>query len=95
MTKHLRLAGETLRVVQGVYWYGGIAIKLHAQDGEPFLTLTTNLPETPTLPPGEFAVKVWSENEPHIADILAAGLFEDTGKRIPTGFVEAHVWRLK
>jgi len=101
LTKHMRLAGETMTVVQGSYYSphgftgGGIAIRLAAENGDPFLTLTTNLPETPTLAHGEFAVKVWSENAPYIADILASGLFEDTGKRITTGFVEAHVWRMK
>lgn len=42
----------------------------------------------------EFTVKSWSENEPLVEPMLATGLFEDTGRRVPSGFVEAPVWRL-
>ena len=44
---------------------------------------------------GEFAVRTWSKNESVAKAALASGIFEDTGKRIPTGFVEAQVWRFK
>lgn len=70
----------------------GVVLDIVDSHGEEFMRLTVNIPQA-QLDPGEFAVKVWSENEPFIADILASGLFEDTGKRIPTGLVEAHVWR--
>ncbi len=40
-------------------------------------------------------VKTWSENEAFAKAALATGLFEDTGKRFPTGFVEAQIWKLK
>lgn len=60
---------------------------------EPHSKLTVNLPEAPKLAPGEFHVKTWGENEEVARAALASGLFVDTGRRVPTGFVEAHVWR--
>ena len=95
MTKPLTLAGEPMTVQQSFYTHGGgIALVVVASDGIPFLTLTTNIAAARLLP-GEFCVKVWSENEPYVADILASGRFEDTGKRIAAGFAEAHVWRMR
>jgi hypothetical protein len=40
-------------------------------------------------------VKAWSENEPLIAPLLATGLFEDTGRRTPTGYAVSPTWRIK
>ena len=48
-----------------------------------------------TLADDEFCVKAWSENEPLIAPLLAAGLFEDTGRRTPTGYAVSPTWRIK
>jgi hypothetical protein len=70
---------------------GGQAVTLWHEE-EPFGTLTTNIDGAP-LEPGEFCVKTWSENEPVWPVALASGHFVDTGKRVPTGFVEAQVWR--
>jgi hypothetical protein len=42
---------------------------------------------------GEIFVKTWSENAGWFKKVLDTGLFEDTGKRVPTGFVEAQIWR--
>jgi hypothetical protein len=93
--RRLALAGEAMTLHQSHYTHGGgIALTVVADDGVPFLTLTTNIEQAP-LRDGEFCVKVWSENEPYIADILASGLFVDTGRRVVAGFTEAHVWRLK
>lgn len=58
----------------------------------PVLTFTVNLPDE-HLEPGEFFVKTWSENEPLIPSIRNSGIFIDTGKRVPTGFVMAEVWK--
>lgn len=55
--------------------------------------LTVNLPGY-HLGDGEFFVKTWSENELIIDDIRKSGLFENTGRRVKTGFVEAEVWRV-
>lgn len=70
---------------------GGVFLELR-DDFEPWATVTVNLPEVP-LEPDEFTVKMWSENEAIRQPLLATGLFEDTGKRVPSGFVSAEVWR--
>ena len=63
---------------------------------EPYTVITVNLPDAHyQLSPDEVFVKTWSENEPLVPALLASGLFEDTGLREPTGFVQAQVWRMK
>lgn len=69
---------------------GHMAVELYDEEG-PFTMLSVNLPDD--LGPGEFAVKVWGENECVIDNALASGLFEDTGQRV--GDVDAPVWRIK
>jgi hypothetical protein len=43
----------------------------------------------------EFCVKSWNENEPFVAPMLGTGLFVDTGRTVPFGYVRAPVWRLR
>ena len=63
---------------------------------EPLATLSCNFaPSGVTLADDEFCVKAWSENEPLIAPLLATGLFEDTGRRTPTGYAVSPTWRIK
>jgi hypothetical protein len=47
------------------------------------------------LEPGEFLVKTWSENTSIAAAVKAANIFEDTGKRVPSGFVQAEIWKVR
>jgi len=68
------------------------AIVINSLHGEPIATLTVYI-EGVVLQDGELLVKTWSENERIAQQALESGLFEDTGKRVPTGFVEAQVWR--
>lgn len=70
-----------------------LAIQAYNKDGFLF-NLTTNLPEHP-LEEGEFFVKTWSENAPFIKGIMDMGFFEDTSKKVRTGFVNAPIWRIK
>lgn len=73
---------------------GGTAVVLCDEDG-PFTTLSVNATGTSeALPKDEFCVKLWSENEPLREPLLASGLFEDTGRRIPLGYAFAEVWRI-
>jgi hypothetical protein len=59
-------------------------------------SFSTNLvPSGARIADDEFTVKSWSENEPLVEPMLATGLFEDTGRRVPSGYVEAPVWRLR
>jgi hypothetical protein len=80
----------------GKYSHGNrLAIQaVICEDNSPFAFLTVNLPDHP-LAINEIFVKTWSENEEFAKACMATGLFEDTGERIPTGFVEAQVWRIK
>lgn len=92
----IQACGEKLDLVRRIYAGGNLAIELvSTQDGERFGVLTVNLPESIELGQrGEIAVKTWNENQPLREPALASGLFVDTGRRIPTGHVEAEVWRL-
>lgn len=60
---------------------------------EPWATLTVNIPNA-TIEEDEILVKAWSENEKVAEVALQTGLFEDTGKRVPTGYEYAQVWKL-
>lgn len=85
---------ERLDIMEAAYKGGRRAIFLVSED-LPFGTLTVNLPEE-HLEEGEFFVKTWTENEAIAPFILKkAGLFEDTGKRVDSGFVQAAIWRFK
>ena len=61
---------------------------------ETFASLTVCIPEYKLLE-NEILVKTWSENEllKQLLD-LEHPIFLDTGKRVPTGFVEAEVWKI-
>lgn len=77
------------------YGHGGRPrIDLILDDGEPLATLTVNVPEA-TVQEDEIIVKTWAENEGTAKSVMRTGWFEDTGRRVPTGHVEAEVWRLK
>jgi hypothetical protein len=76
---------------------GAIAVELWLDANTPDgWTFSTNLvPYGARIADDEFAVKAWSENEPLIEPMLATHLFEDTGRRIPIGYVVAPVWRVR
>lgn len=83
-----------LEIQEEIYENNGrICLQLWDKEG-PYATLTTNIPEA-ELAPGEFLIKSWSENHAIAESALRSGLFEDTGRRVRTGFVEAPVWRFK
>lgn len=86
-------------ILVGRYPAGGaIAVQLVAADEptEPMATFSTNLvPCGAQVSCDEFCVKTWSENEVLVSPMLSTGLFEDTGKRVPSGYVVSPVWRIK
>lgn len=92
----LEIDGDQIAVMRTTYSAGGaIAIQLYdLADGAPYTRLSVN-PEKPiALGPDEFIAKTWSENE-YVADAArASDLFEDTGRRVPMGFVTGEVWRI-
>lgn len=71
-----------------------MAIQAICEDGEVFGTVTTNVEGT--LEENEISVKTYSENSwvPQLLEKLPE-VFEDTGKRIQSGFVSVQVWKLK
>jgi hypothetical protein len=90
--------GVKVRLEATNYFNGRLAFLAVIVDGEkkgrPWGKLTVNIPEA-RLEPGEFCVRTWDGGEILAADAMATGAFEDTGKRVPTGHVEAAVWRVK
>ena len=89
--------GEAL-VRVGPYPAGGaIAVQLvGVGTAEPPGVFSTNLvPYGARVGDTEFCAKVWSENEPLVEPMPASGLFEDTGRVEPSGYVLAPVWRIK
>lgn len=90
---HIHAFGEKLAVVEqhnrGLTRYDCVS-----EDGEPWGTLSKILPGV-TLDPGEVLIKTYAENEPFRQPLLDSGLFEDTGKRVPSGFIKLEVWRRK
>lgn len=86
-------SGEKISVKMGVSYQNGQP-KVQLWDDGPAGTLSVASVQSVDLAPGEFLAKVWSENEEIAACALKSGLFIDTGRRIPMGFVEAQVWRI-
>jgi hypothetical protein len=70
------------------------AVFLIDRHKEPIATLSVYI-EGVELEPGEFLAKTWSENQRIADQAYESGLFENTGKIVPTGYVEAEVWRIK
>ena len=86
---------ETCRLIGSRYIDNDApAVRVVSEMGEPMASLTVNMP--PHIPSeGEIFVKAWSENE-RLADTLRDTVFfEDTGRRVSNGYIEAEVWRVK
>ena len=96
---HIETPWGGATILVGRYPTGGaIALQLvvTADPSEPIATFSSNLvPSGANLAANEFCVKTWSENEDLVAPMYLTGLFEDTGKRVPSGHVASPVWRIK
>lgn len=86
----------------GRYPHGGaIFIQLLSANPEddfpgPLATFSVNLKSYGCpVNDNEFNVKGWEENECLVEPMLASGLFEDTGRKFPSGYVVSPVWRLR
>lgn len=82
-----------VKLEHGSYEGGRIAILGYLSDGEPFSTLSVNIPDIKLLE-DEILIKNWSENEAFAKSALQSGYFLNTGKSVRTGFVEAPIWLL-
>lgn len=91
---NIKVADVPCLISTANYPNGRIAIILTCLDGEPYATVSVNLPDHP-MDEGEFAIH--HDIGDHILDpLLACGLFEDTGMKVSYGFVvDQPVWRLK
>jgi hypothetical protein len=78
--------GQQCQVQRGAYVGGRIALELvHPEEGR-VACATVNLPDVP-LAGDEALVKDYSENAGMLAALLQAGIVEDTGRRVESGFV--------
>ena len=71
----------------------GELLRFYDRSWEPLMTVNVLLPDEP-LEDGEILVKDYSENEGLLACLVKEGVVEDTGRRIPSGFVELPVCKL-
>lgn len=84
-----------VKLVADKYHTGNLAIMGVCEDGEPFATLTVNMPQHQhLLEEDEVFIKNWSENESFAQAALISGYFIKTAKSIPTGFVKAPIWKV-
>ena len=90
----LTLWGETIipTFKTAKYVVGQTAVIICDQNGEDYGRITCAIPGA-DINENEIIVKTWSENT-WVPQLLVErpDLFQDTGKRIPTGYVEAQVW---
>lgn len=87
--------GQNLVVRRARYTDGALALRIESPTGEPWGTISVNMPESASLSANEFCAKFWNENEAFREPALACGAFEDTGRRIQASpWVAAEVWRL-
>lgn len=98
MTTMFDYNGELLRLVTHRYSSNGsLAVTAMTADGEPFATLSVNMPDaSDSLPDDVFYLKTWSENAMVAAAAIAARVIERV-PGIPTaysGFISADAYRL-
>lgn len=87
-TIKINLWGEDFYLMPelGVYSNARLAVSFTDVNGEPFGTVTVNMPHD-HLNDGEVAVKDWAENEPIVAQLIEAGWLVSTGRELSSGFV--------
>ena len=86
--------GEKLLVSFGEYVGGALAVELICENGEPYTTLSVNVPEHNGIlnTSGRFFAKTWSENSEVAKSALDSGLFIDKGLGVVCGFADARLW---
>lgn len=84
-----------LTLTKSKYGNGRIAILAMEEDGSQWGMLTVNFPDA-ELEEKEIVVKDYSENESWVPQVLTAlsEYFEDTGKKVHSGFVSASIWKM-
>lgn len=82
-----------LTLLPALYRNKSIAFRLIEDDGEPYGVLTTYI-EHAILASDEICIPSWNLRAEILEGFLASGRFKDTGRVVPTGFVQAPVWRV-
>jgi hypothetical protein len=84
-----------VKLVADKYHTGNLAIMGVCEDGEPFATLTVNMPQHQhLLEKDEVFIKNWSENEAFAQEALMSGFFCQWSKTVPSGFVQVPIWKV-
>lgn len=91
--------GHNVHLVTDTYVSGSLAVRVIGEDGEPWATLSVNLPESKDLPADHWYGKNWSENTDIMAAALAAGVIEAANPFIyppaRAGYAQANVYMLR
>jgi hypothetical protein len=66
---------------------GSLALQANRLDGEPWATLSVNLPESNNLPENQCYIKTWSENEGYLEQLIEKKVVRLHGKA--GGFIRA------
>jgi hypothetical protein len=74
MARILMYRGEPLTLRERPYPNRNLAVEAVTAAGEPYATLSVNMPPYDKLPDGVFFVKDWSENADIAEALLASGL---------------------
>ena len=85
--------GMNLEIVVTQFANGRLAVLLQ-RGGAAYCRWAINIPSV-ELARDQFFAKTYDENAPLRAAMLDSGLFDDTGQRLESGFVEFEVWRLR
>jgi hypothetical protein len=90
----LNIAGQTVNLFGCHFNFGhSPGFVLVTETGAPYGMVSANVPGY-KLADDEMLAKTWDENAAARQPLLESGVFKDTGKRVPYGFVEAEVWKI-
>ncbi|HEK3608662.1 hypothetical protein PAE975_6069 (plasmid) [Pseudomonas aeruginosa] len=84
---------KKLTLQPALYRDQSIAIRLFEDNGEPYSVLSTYI-EHADIRNDEICIPSWNFKPEVLAGLIATGRFVDTRRVVPTGFVEAPVWRV-
>ena len=95
--KTIKFKGHTLAIRETSYSDGSLCLQaIDSEYGVPITKATVNLNYDKVkgfLPDGHVYIKNYSENKGMLKALVDAGIVEDTGRKLTTGFVEANLCR--
>lgn len=90
----VNFSGFECVVKKAQYGNGRTALRLiDVEDGSPVAVATVNLPDV-ELEADEVLIKTYSENAGMLETLIDAGVIEDTGKNVQSGYVVLPVCKL-